>query len=109
MLNIGLYLVLLGLIAPQTREEPVFDLSDSDCRGEVLIADIEQAYVYASCTSSGSERIMWVYVVNRAAPTLGPLREFSIGFCGRVSSALPDPRDGPPRSKDRNATTSGGR
>ena len=69
-------------LSPLFGQEPVFDLSDPDCRSEVLISVIDGARVYASCTSAGSERIMRVSVSNQAAAEAGRLRDFSIGFCG---------------------------
>lgn len=84
----GPVLVVLFL-SPLVGQEPVFDLSDEDCRGEVLISVIEGARVYASCRNTArAERIMHVSVSNQAAAEAGPLRDFSIGFCdARVISA----------------------
>ena len=48
----------------------------------MLISKVDSMYVFASCNTSGSERVTQVSVVNRATPNLGPLRDFSIGFCG---------------------------
>ena len=80
------YIVLSVLIAdllwPLQGQEPVFDLSDRDCQTEVLISIIEGAHVFASCASESAERIMRVSVSNLAVAEKGPLRDFSIGFCG---------------------------
>ena len=74
--------VLVVLFLSPLVGQPAFDLSDRDCRGEVLISVIDGAHVYASCASARSERIMRVSVSNQAAAEAGPLRDFSIGFCG---------------------------
>jgi hypothetical protein len=79
---ITLPVLVLLFLSPLFGQEPTFDLSDRDCRSEVLISVIEGAHVYASCASVGSERIMRVSVSNQAAGEDGPLRDFSIGFCG---------------------------
>ena len=74
---------LLWLLFGQAQaQEPTFDLSDRDCQGEVLIGVVESAFIYASCSASGSESVMRVSVDNRAEPAIGALRDFSIGFCG---------------------------
>jgi hypothetical protein len=82
MRSITLPVLVLLFLSALFGQEPVFDLSDRDCRREVLISVIEGARVYASCASAGSERIMRVSVSNQAAAEAGPLRDFSIGFCG---------------------------
>jgi len=48
----------------------------------VLIAEVDDARIYASCVAAGTERIMHVSVRHLAAPGDGPLRESSIEFCG---------------------------
>lgn len=79
---VTLTILLVLFLSPLIGQERVFHLSDRDCRSEVLISVIEGARVYASCVSVGSERIMRVSVSNQAAAEAGPLRDFSIGFCG---------------------------
>jgi len=79
---IVLPVLVLLFLSPLVGQEPAFDLSDRDCRREVLISVIDGAHVYASCASARSEWIMRVSVSNRAAAEAGPLRELSIGFCG---------------------------
>jgi hypothetical protein len=81
MRPLTLLIATLSFSWPQATQEPILDLSDRECRREVLIATIEDAHVYASCESDGTERIMHVSAVNMAPPSLGPLTEFSIGFC----------------------------
>jgi hypothetical protein len=75
--------VLLLLLSPAQAPQPVSDLSDRDCKNEVLISIIEGAHVFASCVSDGDERIMRIAVSNRAGDKEGPLRDISVGFCGR--------------------------
>jgi hypothetical protein len=74
--------LIVLMLSPLVGQEPTFDLSDQNCRGELLISVIEGARVYASCVSAGPERIMHVSVSNQAVAEAGPLRDFSIGFCG---------------------------
>jgi hypothetical protein len=75
-------IVVLLLLFSQAKGQPVFDLSDRDCKNEVLISIIEAAHVFASCASESDERIMRISVSNRAGDKEGPLRDFSVGFCG---------------------------
>src|SRR5687768_8824412 len=81
MRYITLSVVIVHLFSQRSGREPTFDLSDSDCRDEVLISVVDGAHVYASCVTAGSERIMNVSVSNLAEAHVGPLRDFSIGFC----------------------------
>jgi hypothetical protein len=81
MRPLTLLIATLSFSWPQATQEPILDLSDRECRREVLIATMEDAHVYASCESDGTERIMHVSTVNLAPASLGPLTEFSIGFC----------------------------
>lgn len=73
---------LLLLFSPAQAPQPVFDLTDRDCKDEVLISVIEGAHVFASCASEGGDRIMKMSVRNNAREKDGPLRDFSVGFCG---------------------------
>jgi hypothetical protein len=57
-------------------------LSDADCKGTVVIVDLG-AQVFASCSSDESQRVLNIEVVNRPVDK-GPLRQFSVGFCGDV-------------------------
>ncbi len=83
---------ILWLLSGQaSTQDPTLDLSDRECQGEVLIGVVESAFIYASCSSSGSERIMRVSVSNRAEPALGPLRNFEVGFCGTSVVAATGP------------------
>lgn len=82
MRYLTLSVLALHLSSMPSGQEPVFDLSDKDCRDEVLISVVEGARIYASCAQSGSERIMRVSVSNLADAKMGQLRDFSIGFCG---------------------------
>lgn len=81
MRYLTLSVLALHLSSMPSGQEPVFDLSDKDCRDEVLISVVEGARIYASCAQSGSERIMRVSVSNLADAKMGQLRDFSIGFC----------------------------
>lgn len=74
--------VLLLLFSAAQARQPVFDLSDRDCKNEILISIIEGAHVFASCASDRDERIMRISISNRAGDKDGPLRELSVGFCG---------------------------
>ena len=74
--------VLLLLFSAAQAPQPVFDLADRDCKSEVLISMIEGANVFASCASDRDERIMRISVSNQAGDKEGPLRDFSVGFCG---------------------------
>lgn len=74
---------LLLLFSLAQVPQPVFDLSDRDCRDEVLISVIhEGAHVFASCASDGGDRIVRISVRNHSNEKDGPLRDFSVGFCG---------------------------
>jgi hypothetical protein len=74
---------LLLLCSLAQAPQPVFDLSDRDCKDEVLISVIhEGAHVFASCASDGGDRIMRISVSNHPGKKDGPLRDFSVGFCG---------------------------
>jgi hypothetical protein len=82
MHTISVFIATVSFILPPFGQEPIVDVADGACRGEMLISQLDEMYVYASCTSSSSERTMRVSVANRAAMDLGPLHDFSIGFCG---------------------------
>jgi hypothetical protein len=73
---------LLLLFLPAQAPQLVFDLTDRDCKDEVLIAVIEGAHVFAWCASEGDDRILKVSITNNAKEKHGPLRDFSVGFCG---------------------------
>ena len=82
------YLMLPSLIvlilSPLVGQEPTFDLSDQDCRGEVLISLIEGARVYASCVSAGPERIMHVSVAIRRSLKWERCETFRLDFVVRA-------------------------
>jgi len=79
----GYVTVLLLLLSLAQAPQPLFDLSDRNCKNDVLISIIEEAHVFASCASERDERIMRISVSNQAGDQEGPLRDFSVGFCGR--------------------------
>jgi hypothetical protein len=79
---ISVSILVVCLSSSLFGQNPKFDLSDQNCRAEVLISTIDGAHVYASCVSVGAERIMHISVTNLARAEVGRLRDFSIGFCG---------------------------
>ena len=92
MHHAGLCAVIFLLFSPLSAQESKSDLSDRACQGQLLVAVIDGAHVYAACRSSGSERIMEVSVNNMAGAEVGPLRDFSIGFCGSsvIAASAPE-------------------
>lgn len=80
---ITLSVLVVQLLSPVQGQEVAFDLSDPNCREEMLISIIDDgAHVFASCASESAERIMRVSVSNVAVDEKGALRDFSVGFCG---------------------------
>jgi hypothetical protein len=65
-------------------QTPALNLTDGQCKDETLIAVVEGARINASCETEGVERVMHISVTNLAAPFIGTLRAFSIGFCGNA-------------------------
>lgn len=80
---ITLSVLVVRLLSPLQGQQVVHELSETDCQKEVLTSIIDdRAYVFASCASEGAERIMRISVSNFAADEKGPLRDFSVEFCG---------------------------
>ena len=80
-------LSLTSVLAPQ---EVVPYLADADCNREVVIAELDGARVYGSCSTENGERILQITVENLAADK-GPLAAFGLGFCGTpvIGAAAP--------------------
>jgi hypothetical protein len=72
-----------SVLSSSASQRSAVDLSDANCRSEVLIAALEGVDIHASCDTDGSEQVMHVAVTNWAKEEVGSLRGFSIGLCGR--------------------------
>jgi hypothetical protein len=83
------YALLLTSALEAQRRVPL--LTDATCRSEVLAVSVPSMNIHARCEAAGAERVMHLSVTNWAAPDAGPLRAFSIGFCGQsvISAAAP--------------------
>src|ERR1700719_1839343 len=82
MRYISVSIVVACVSSPLFGQSLKLDLSDQNCRAEVLTSIVDRAHIYASCDSIGAERIMRISVSNLARSDVGRLRDFSIGFCG---------------------------
>ncbi len=72
-----------GFFPASASQKPTVNLSDRNCRDEVLTAALRGVDIHASCEADGSEWVLRVAVTNWATKEAGSLRGFSIGFCGR--------------------------
>ena len=83
--------VLVGLAAPTFAQRPAVDVADGRCDREVLISVVDDARIYASCSTDANGLVMHVSVTNLAGPDVGPLSGVSIGFCGGsvISASAP--------------------
>ena len=74
--------VVAFLLSHGCAQKRVVDLTDRNCQGEVLTAEVHHLRVYASCGFPRSAQLMRVSVSLHAPAEEGPLRMFSIEFCG---------------------------
>ena len=78
-----------GLLSSAASQKSLVDLSDANCRREVLTATLDSVDIHASCDTDGSERVIHLAVTNWGKKEVGSLRGFSIGFCGRSVVGAP--------------------
>jgi hypothetical protein len=83
--------LVMNLVCEIDGQAPAVDLRDGQCKAEVSIAALDGLRVSGSCETKGADRVMKISVTNVAPKEVGPLRGFSIGFCGSgiISASAP--------------------